>query len=147
MRGISRVIGVGVFVALVMVCGRSAWATMDNFKAYKQAYPEAKATSCKTCHEGVPAKQENLNGYGKALLKLPAPADPKKLTPDDFKAAAAADPDGDGATTAQELEAGTDPSDPASVPKPASGASSAAPKTDGAGTTSESKPAAPGGGQ
>jgi len=64
----------------------------------------------------------NLNGYGKALKQLPAPANPKKLTIEDYKAAEAADPDQDGATTLQELEAGTNPSDPASVPPAATSA-------------------------
>ena len=104
-------------VALGSVMVQPAWATIDNLKAYKQAYPEKAAkTSCKTCHAGPIGKATDLNGYGKALQQLPAPANAKKLTVEDVKAAEALDPDKDGATTAQELEAGTDPSDEQSVP-------------------------------
>ncbi len=134
---------------VALAFGGAAWATIDNFKSYKQAYPnkEPKAYSCKICHEAAIGNATNLNGYGKALKQLPAPANPKKLTVEDYKAAEAADPDHDGATTKQELEAGTDPSDPASGPsggrKPnaspsKSGSSGAAPQTgSGASTSTE----------
>jgi predicted CXXCH cytochrome family protein len=95
---------------------------MDNLKSYKQAYPD-KAYSCKACHEGAVGKATDLNSLGKALKTLPAPANPKKLTVEDYRAFEALDSDGDGATNAQELEAGTDLLDPASVPaaEPAAG--------------------------
>ena len=95
---------------------QTAWATMENFKSYKQAYPEKTKISCTVCHESAVATRENLNGYGKALQQLPPPANTKQLTVDDYRAAEAADPDQDGATTLQELTAGTDPSNPTSVP-------------------------------
>ena len=133
MRGMSRVL---LLVGLSGVVGwcQPAWATINNLKAYKQAYPdkEPKSISCKTCHEHVIGNKTDLNGYGKALQQLPAPADPKKLTVDDFRAAESADPDHDGATTLQELEAGTNPSDPASVPPAAAGTDAAAPSENGA---------------
>lgn len=100
-----------------------AWATIHNQKSYKQAYPGKDPTtySCNVCHQGAVGKASDLNGYGKALKALPAPTNPKKLTLEDYTAAEAADPDGDGVTTWQELEAGTDPSDAASVPPPVAG--------------------------
>lgn len=98
-----------------------AWATIDNFKSYKQAYPgkDPKGYSCQVCHDGVMGNAKNLNAYGKALkaFKTVAPADAKHLTGEDYRAFDAADSDGDGATNLQELEAGTDLADPASIPK------------------------------
>ena len=65
----------------------SAWATMDNLKTYKQAYPDQAAkTSCKTCHQGPVGKKGDLNAYGLALQTYQAPANAKKLTVDDIKA-------------------------------------------------------------
>ena len=115
MRTAGRVV-VGLICVAALV--PPVWATVENLKSYKQAYPDKdpKTVSCKTCHTAAMGNATNLNGYGKALKQLPAPANPKKLTVDDFRVAETADPDGDGATTKQELEAGTDPSDPASVP-------------------------------
>ena len=120
MREIGRRAWFGVLVMIgSLVAAPLAHATVDNWKAYKQAYPDKKAVSCKTCHEHPVGKLDDLNGYGKALQA--GAEDPKKLTADEIKTAEAADPDKDGATTLQEIEAGTDPSDPASVP-PATGA-------------------------
>ena len=120
MRWSRRRIIVAGCAGIALVIGQSAHATIDNLKTYKPAYPDqAKTASCKTCHEGVMGTATNLNGYGKALKQLPAPANPRKLTVEDYQAAAAADQDQDGATTMQELEAGTDPSDPTSTPTPA----------------------------
>ena len=71
----------------VLGVGTSSWATMDNLKTYKQAYPDKAAkTSCKTCHEGAMGNKGNLNAYGLALQKSKAPADVKKLTADEIKA-------------------------------------------------------------
>lgn len=98
----------------------TAWATMDNLKSYKQAYPdkEAAAYSCKVCHLGAIGKKGDLNAFGAALqtFKTAAGTDAKALTVDDFRAFEDSDPDSDGATNQQELDAGTDLSDPASTP-------------------------------
>ncbi len=107
-------------VVVLSVAAESAWATIDNQKSYKAAYPgkEPKAYSCKVCHEGAMGSKDNLNAYGKALkaFKAAMPADAKKLTVEDYQAFDAVDTDEDGATNAQELEAGTDPLDPVSGP-------------------------------
>ena len=133
----SRLVIVAAGLIGVIGISQPAWATFDNLKGYKQAYPgkEPKEYTCRVCHEGAMGKATDLNGYGKALKQLPAPANPRKLTIDDFKAAEAADPDGDGVATAKELEAGTDPSDAASVPPAAASSEApAAPAASGAAT-------------
>ena len=109
---------IGVTILAALGAALPAWATVDNLKGYKAAYPgkNAKAYSCTVCHLGVMGTRDNLNSYGMLLKQLPAPANTKKLTEADYRAAEAQDPDADGATTLQELEAGTDPADPASVP-------------------------------
>ena len=108
----------GLSVCLTLALGPPAWATMDNLKSFKAAYPgkEAKAYSCKVCHEGVMGNKDNLNTYGRALKQFKAEQGAKKLLAEDYQAFDAADTDEDGAANAQELEAGTDPLDPASVP-------------------------------
>ena len=58
-----------VVIALV-VAAPPAWATIDNLKAFKQAYPGRTAVSCKTCHQGIVGKRGDLNAYGLALQKL-----------------------------------------------------------------------------
>ncbi|MBI4354520.1 MAG: hypothetical protein HY595_04720 [Candidatus Omnitrophica bacterium] len=107
-------------VVVLSVAAEAAWATIDNQKSYKAAYPDKdpKAYSCKLCHDGAMGNKDNLNAYGKALksFKATMPADAKKLTAEDYQAFDAADADGDGATNAQELEAQTDLLDPESVP-------------------------------
>ena len=140
----------GIVVALTLAAALAAatpaWATLDNLKRYKQTYPskKPKAYSCKTCHEHPVGNKTDLNGYGKALEQLPAPTNPKKLTIDDFRAAESADPDQDGATTLQELQAGTDPSDPASVPPPAAAGSTTETSTGpAAGTEAPKQEGAP----
>jgi predicted CXXCH cytochrome family protein len=117
-----------------------AWATVDNLKSYKAAYPgkEPKAYSCKACHEGAIGKKDNLNAYGAALQKFKVDVGSKKLTVEDYQAFDAADEDGDGATNLQELEAGTDVSDPASTPAPAE--TPAAPAETGGGGSSSLSP-------
>ena len=106
---------------LCMTCafGGPAWATIDNFKSYKEAYPgkEPKAYSCKICHLGAIGKKGDLNGYGKVLKAFKGAGNAKKLTVEDYQAVEAEDADEDGATTLEELTAGTDPSDPESVPE------------------------------
>ncbi len=97
----------------------SVWATMGNLKSYKQAYPDKEAAvySCKVCHQGAIGKKGDLNALGAALqaFKTAAGTDAKALTVDDFRTFEAADQDDDGATNQQELDAGTDLADPASV--------------------------------
>src|SRR3989338_8959310 len=110
----------GLSVCLTLALGPPAWATMDNLKSFKAAYPgkEAKAYSCKVCHEGVMCNKDNLNTYGRALKQFKAEQGAKKLLAEDYQAFDAVDTDEDGAANAQELEAGTDPLEPASVPTP-----------------------------
>jgi len=100
----------------------SAWATVDNLKTYKQAYPKAdpKATSCKTCHEHPIGRSTDLNGFGRALKAFTGASGAKRLTVEDYRAFEAQDTDGDGAKNLDELNGGTDPSDPASKPAPSS---------------------------
>ena len=45
----------GVSLTLLLIVVPPAWATIDNFKSYKTAYPgkEPKAYSCKVCHTGT----------------------------------------------------------------------------------------------
>ncbi|MBI4226676.1 MAG: hypothetical protein HY600_00215 [Candidatus Omnitrophica bacterium] len=103
---------------MMAVLGRAvpASATLDNTKSFKQAYPGAKTTGCKTCHQGAIGKKGDLNAYGLALqqAKAKTPADAKKLTPAEIKAVEAQDADGDGISNAAEVAAGTNPGDPAS---------------------------------
>ena len=77
----------GVAALIVASAGPSAWATMDNLKAYKQAHPDKAAkASCKTCHNNAIGKKGDLNAYGLALQQFKAPADAKKLTAEDIQA-------------------------------------------------------------
>ena len=107
---------------LVLVAGcwaaGPAWATIDNQKSFKAAYPgkDAKAYSCKVCHIGAIGKKGDLNAYGLALQTLKAAEGAKKLTEEDYRAIEGDDADEDGAANLQEWEAGTDLSDPKSVP-------------------------------
>lgn len=81
-------------VLAVSAIGVTAWATMDNLKAYKQVYPDKAAkASCKTCHEGAMGKKDNLNAYGLALQKSKQPpANAKKLSAEDITAVPEAQP-------------------------------------------------------
>lgn len=109
----------GFIISLVVLSAvPSAWATMENFKSYKEAHPglAPAASSCKICHLGPMGKKDNLNSYGKALKAFKADQGAKQLTAKDYEAFDAADSDSDGATNAQEITAGTDPFDRASVP-------------------------------
>ncbi len=117
-NGRSVAVLVSACIVGVMCGGASVWATIDNLKAFKQAYPgkDAKAYSCKVCHLGALGKATDQNAYGRSLKQLPSPANPKKLTIDDFKAAESVDADGDGVTNGAELQAGTDPANPDSKP-------------------------------
>lgn len=109
MRRMSSLI-MGVVIGLGLA-GPAA-ATMDNVKSLKQAYPDAKTAGCKTCHQGAVGKKGDLNAYGQALQQAKAAAGAKKLTPDDYHALDAGDADGDGASNAAEIKAGTNPGNP-----------------------------------
>lgn len=89
-----------------------AWATLDNHKSFKQAYPDMKAVSCKTCHNAAVGKKGDLNAYGAALQKLKGEGNAKKLTVEDYRAIEQDDADGDGASNADELKGGKHPGDP-----------------------------------
>ena len=97
-----------------------AWATIDNLKSYKAAYPgkAPQAYSCKVCHDGAIGKKDNLNAYGLALQQYKADAGAKKLTEEDYRAIEKEDADKDGASNLDEINAGTSPADPASTPPP-----------------------------
>lgn len=106
-------------LAVLGVMASPAWATMENLKAYKQAYPgkDAKAYTCTICHQGAPVPTGKLTAYGESLIKLKADASSaKQLTVEDFRAAESGDADKDGTSNGDELKAGTNPSDPKSVP-------------------------------
>lgn len=115
--GRSVLVGVGVAAAL-LVGGRPAGATTDDLKSFKQAYPgkDAKAYSCKVCHLGAVGKKDEHNAYGLALQALKGPGKALKLTKKDYRAIENDDADGDGASNLDEINAGTWPGDPASVP-------------------------------
>ena len=137
---------VSLSITFLLAAVPPAWATIENLKSYKAAYPgkEPKAYSCKVCHQGMAGKGGDLNAYGEVLSTLAAPVNPKKLVPEDYTAVEAEDADGDGASNLDEITAGTNPADPASAPagtppKPADGQSPAAP--DAPSTT---EPPAPG---
>lgn len=107
----------GMLCAIVEIAP-PAWATVDNLKSFKAAYPgkDAKAYSCKICHQHVMGRKDDHNAYGAALKQSKAPGDAKKLVEKDFRALEGEDADGDGASNLQEIAAGTAPGDPASLP-------------------------------
>lgn len=72
-----------------------------------------KVAACTTCHRAPPER----NGYGDAL-KVKLGADFDASLPAALAAVESLDSDGDGATNLVELKAGTNPGDPASVPRP-----------------------------
>ena len=90
-------------------------ATLQSQQLFKQTYPGKPATyyTCALCHSGKIGKKGELNPYGQSLGLVP----PAKLTTEQLKAAESQDPDGDGVPSGKEIEAGTLPGDPASVPK------------------------------
>ena len=116
----SRLTGVVFLVGVLLVMGhnRPVWATMDNLKTVKQAYPDRdpKASSCKLCHLNAIGKQGEHNAYGLALQKLKAPGEVKTLTVEDLRVIEHEDADGDGASNRDEILAGTNPGDSTSVP-------------------------------
>ena len=90
----------------------------DNFKAFKQTYPGKSASlySCKTCHQHAIGRKGDLNPYGASLQKAVAPGTANKLTEANFQAVEKEDADSDGVSNLDEINAGTNPGDPASVP-------------------------------
>lgn len=127
-----RVVLVPVALGVMLVGAGPVGATIDNVKSFKLAYPgkEPKAYSCKVCHNGVMGRKGDLNAYGLALQKHKTPTDAKKLTEEDYRAIEQEDSDGDGASNLDEINAGTAPGDPASVPKSAGAAPPEQPKVD-----------------
>lgn len=114
-RGLLRAaLAIGCLTCLM----EPAWATVDNLKAFKAAYPgkEAKAYSCRMCHNSVVGKKDDHNAYGLSLKELKAP-DAKRLTEEDFRAIEQEDADGDGVSNLDEITSGTAPGDPTSVPE------------------------------
>jgi len=103
-------------LCVVLAVGGSAWATVKDFKSFKEAYPDQKKVSCKVCHQAAMGKKDNLNAYGLALQASKGEGNAKELTEDDYRAIEEADADEDGASNLEEFNAGTDPSDPESVP-------------------------------
>ncbi len=84
---LKRIMGVGLVVCVLAVAAAPAWATIQNLKSYKQAYPDKdpKTVSCKTCHEAAVGKAANLNAYGLSLQKSKGAGNAKALTVEDFK--------------------------------------------------------------
>src|SRR3989338_5244524 len=128
-----------ILTLILLAAATPAWATIDSVKSFKEAYPgkEPKAYSCKVCHLGAIGKKGDLNGYGKVLEAFKGPGNAKKLPVEDYRAVEAEDPDEDGATTLEELTAGTDPSDPASIPEGLEGDEPEEGKVEGTGDEGE----------
>lgn len=130
---VRRSLLVGVSLCAALALGESAWATIDNQKSFKAAYPgkESKAYSCKVCHQGIVGKKGDLNAYGLALQTLKeGPGKALKLGVEDYKAIEQDDADADGASNLDEINAGTAPGDPASAPEGASAPSQPTANTD-----------------
>lgn len=109
---------VSLIVGVVLGVAGPAWATMDNFKSFKAAYP-GKLATCQTCHNGLVGKKGDLNAYGTALQEAKtkaAAADAKKLTEPDYRAVESGDADGDGVSNLAEITAGTNPGVAAATP-------------------------------
>ena len=111
--GIRRSVCWSLSVGLILALGSTAWATMDNLKTYKAAYPGKPAT-CKTCHQGAVGKKGDLNAYGTALqTSKGGPGKALKLTTEDVKAVEKGDADHDGVSNGDEIAAGTPPGETA----------------------------------
>ena len=114
-RSVWMLHGVAGCSAIVLGAG-AVGATMQNLMTYKKAHPEVKSVSCKLCHEGAVGKATDLNTSGKALQAFKGAGKAKTLTAKDFKTFERGDMDKDVVPNQQELDAGTDPNDPKSVP-------------------------------
>jgi len=72
---------------LVLVWGTTAFASMEQIKIYKEAFPDAKP-KCITCHtDALPKKDDGkheLNAYGKEVLKQVKEGE--KATAESYKA-------------------------------------------------------------
>ena len=87
----------GLSLVIALSAAGPAWATGDNLKSVKQAYPNAKTISCKTCHQNPVGRATDLNPYGLALqASKGGPGKAKKLTVDDYRAIEKDDADKDG---------------------------------------------------
>lgn len=116
-----RAVLVGILAAgsAALAQGPSVWATIENQKGYKQAYPgkDAKAYTCKACHQGAIGKKGDLNAYGQALQQSKGgEGKAKTLAVEDYRAIEQDDADTDGASNLDEITAGTGPGDPATKP-------------------------------
>ncbi|MBI2870653.1 MAG: hypothetical protein HYY14_02955 [Candidatus Omnitrophica bacterium] len=126
---------------LFSVCP-GAEATVQNLMTFKKAYPgkDAKAYSCKVCHQGAMGKADDLNVYGLSLKATKPGGAAKILAEADFHLLDQEDADQDGAANLMEWEQGTDLADPASHPEgvtpPAAGGAAG---TDTAGTPAQSE--------
>ena len=111
-------IRVSLSLLLTLAFAQTSWGTIENLKSFKKTYFDKSNTTytCKTCHKSAVGKKGDLNAYGLALQKLKAPADAKKLTEADFREIEKEDADQDGASNLDEINAGTNPGDPLSLP-------------------------------
>ena len=98
---LKRIMGVGLVVCVLAVAVAPAWATIQNVKSYKQAYPDKdpKTVSCKTCHDNAVGKKGDLNAYGQALQHHKGAGNAKALTAEDYKAVDQATPATDSTAT------------------------------------------------
>ncbi len=75
-------------LGIALLASPPAWATVQNLKSYKQAYPDKdpKTVSCKTCHDNAVGKKGDLNAYGQTLQQHKGEGNAKALTVEDYKA-------------------------------------------------------------
>ena len=88
-NGHPAILLAGLVFSLVFVAGAvQSFASMKELKAYKKAFPEAKA-KCATCHTAAMPKENasELNAYGEAAMSATPNAETfKKLgKAEDFK--------------------------------------------------------------
>lgn len=88
-NGYPSILLAGLVFALVVLAGAvQGFASMKELKAYKEAFPKAKA-KCATCHIAAMPKENalELNAYGKAAMSATPNAETfKKLgKAEDFK--------------------------------------------------------------
>ena len=105
-------LGLIIFFSFIRLS--TAHATPLSNKMFKETYPgkDKSYYSCIVCHTGEKGKKGEINPYGLSLnLK-----EKEILTLEKLKAAESLDPDADGVSSVKEIEAGTLPGDPKSVP-------------------------------